>query len=63
MPQRVIGVDNAEGAYVQRNKHGAQYTFTATVDTEGGPERKLEGSLATGNGRKVGDFVASLKTK
>jgi hypothetical protein len=37
--------------------------FTATVDTEGGPERKLEGSLTTGNGRKVGDFVAALKTK
>ena len=37
--------------------------FTATVDTEGGPERKLEGSLTTGNGRKVGDFVASLKAK
>ena len=33
------------------------------VDTEGGPERKLEGSLTTGNGRKVGDFVASLKAK
>ena len=42
----------------------AMLLFTATVDTEGGPwERKLEGSLTTGNGRKVGDFVAAPKTK
>lgn len=35
--------------------------FMGTVDTEGGPGRKLEGSLTTGNGRAVGDFVATLK--
>ena len=36
--------------------------FVATVDTEGGPGRKLQGSLSTVDGKKVGDFVASLKT-
>ena len=34
--------------------------FLGALDTEGGPERgrRLEGSLSTGFGRKVGDFVA-----
>jgi len=35
--------------------------FTGAVDTAGGPERKLEGSLAASNGGKVGNFVASPK--
>ena len=34
--------------------------FSGAVDAEGGPERRLEGSLSTGYGRRVGDFVASL---
>ena len=33
--------------------------FSGAVDAEGGPARTLEGSLSTGYGRKVGDFVAS----
>ena len=32
--------------------------FTGAVDAEGGPGRRLEGSLSTGLGRRVGDFVA-----
>ena len=34
--------------------------FSGAVDAEGGPERRLEGSLKTGVGRKVGDFVATV---
>ena len=34
--------------------------FSGDVDAAGGPERRIEGSLGTGNGRKVGDFVATL---
>lgn len=33
--------------------------FAGAVDAAGGPERRLEGSLSTGPGRKVGDFVAT----
>ena len=33
--------------------------FTGAVDAAGGPERRLAGSLSTGLGRKVGDFVAT----
>ena len=32
--------------------------FSGEVDSDGGPERQLRGSLSTAN-RKVGDFVAS----
>ena len=74
---KLVGTSAAPWTYTQREKgettvqvffsvdvSGSEWDvlfFTATVDTEGGPERKLEGSLASGNGRKVGDFVASLK--
>ena len=76
---QLVGTSAAPWTYTQREKgettvqvrfsvdvSGGEWDvllFTATVDTEGGPERKLEGSLTTGNGRKVGDFVASLKAK
>ena len=33
--------------------------FTGAVDAAGGAGRRLEGYVSTGNGRKVGDFVAS----
>ena len=72
---QLVGTSAAPWTYAQREKGqttvqvrfsvdvsgGDVLLFTATVDTEGGPGRKLEGSLTTGNGRKVGDFVASLK--
>ena len=32
--------------------------YEAAVDSTAGPQRKLEGSLRTGYGRKVGDFSA-----
>ena len=76
---KLVGTSAAPWTYKQREKgkttvqvsfsvdvSGSEWDvlfFSATVDTEGGPERKLEGSLTTGNGRKVGDFVASLTTK
>ena len=74
---RLVGTSAAPWTYTQREKgettvrvrfsvdvSGGEWDvllFTATVDAEGGPERTLEGSLTTGNGRKVGDFVASLR--
>ena len=76
---QLVGTSAAPWTYTQREKgettvqvrfsvdvSGGEWDvllFTAMVDTEGGPERKLEGSLTTGNGRKVGDFVASLKAR
>ena len=76
---QLVGTSVAPWTYTQREKGettvivrfsvdvsggewGVLY-FTGAVDAAGGPGRKLEGSLMTSSGSKVGDFVASLKTK